>query len=305
MRIALTTSELVDLLSARLRAVSSSGGGWGYFPDKRGRIEPTCWVLLALNGAWPGNAGDWDAFAAPHLAFLASRQSASSALTDTDGGPTNLAFDGLAATIVSSVSASMATERMVSSIARTIVDIKGIRVNQADQRQDNTLQAWPWVPDTFSWVEPTAWCMLALKRRRDASAAIRARLDEAERMLANRCCESGGWNYGNASVIGQDLRPHIPTTAVALIALQDRRELEFVRRSAAFLQEQRFKEISSIALGLAAVALRLQAREPVDVLDRIQDLVGTAMERGDIHAMAVALFALTLDRHDARAFRVA
>src|SRR6478736_1185162 len=31
-------------------------------------------------------------------------------------------------------------------------------------RQDNKLQGWSWIDGTFSWVEPTAWGLLALRK---------------------------------------------------------------------------------------------------------------------------------------------
>src|SRR5262249_42902645 len=89
-------------------------------------------------------------------------------------------------------------------------------------RQDNTLQGWPWIEESFSWVEPTAWCMLAMK----ISSALlpdrerAARIDEAERLLLDRMCQTGGWNYGNSNTLGRELSAHVPTTALALLALR-------------------------------------------------------------------------------------
>ena len=40
-------------------------------------------------------------------------------------------------------------------------------------RQDGSLQAWSWVDGTFSWVEPTAWCLLLLKKWRLQAAGRR------------------------------------------------------------------------------------------------------------------------------------
>ena len=64
-------------------------------------------------------------------------------------------------------------------------------------------------PATFSWVEPTSWCILALKKAApDPTARETAdRVIEAERMLADRCCLEGGWNYGNSNVLGKELHP--------------------------------------------------------------------------------------------------
>ena len=77
-------------------------------------------------------------------------------------------------------------------------------------RQDNRLQAWPWVDGTASWVEPTAWCLLLLKRVRSQSPSLEAaeRIRVGEQLLFDRVCHEGGWNYGNSEVYGQKLWPY-------------------------------------------------------------------------------------------------
>jgi hypothetical protein len=294
----------VDLLAASLRNAAVSTGGWGYYPARRPRIEPTCWALMALQ-AVSDDANGWEQFASPHVAILKQSQMTSGGLSDTGGATTNLAFDGLAAAVLPHV-ADRSTGPVLSALLSMIAGVKGFKAQQGDLRQDNSLQAWPWYPDNFSWVEPTAWCVLALKKSPDAqSDGFRARIDEAERMLENRCCDAGGWNYGNASALGQDLRPHVPTTALALIALQDRADREFVKRSVDLLEQVRFKEESSLALGLTATALHVYGRPKDDVCERLTSIASRSVERGNVYAMAVALFALTLDRHNAKVLRVA
>ena len=44
---------------------------------------------------------------------------------------------------------------------------------------------------------------------------------EAEALLRNRQCTTGGWNYGNAEVLGKKLYAYTPTTALGLLALSD------------------------------------------------------------------------------------
>jgi hypothetical protein len=72
-------------------------------------------------------------------------------------------------------------------------------------------------------VEPTSWALLALKRMRGALPRRRTedRIEEAHRLLADRMCRGGGWNYGNKAILGFDLDPYPDTTALALLALQD------------------------------------------------------------------------------------
>lgn len=294
-----------EALTARLTQLANPSGGWPYYAGKKSRLEPTCWALLALHGAWTDSAAEWSRFASIHLEFVHRCQRRDGLLSDTPEAPTNLAADGLAACTLAELSPASGAA-ILPALLDGIVAVKGLRVNEPDTRQDNTLQAWPWYPDTFSWVEPTAWCVLALKKLRSiAPPGSAARITEAERMLENRCCETGGWNYGNASALGQDLRPHVPPTATALLALHDRREASWVAKSIAFLEGARLKEKSGAALGLTALCLRVYGRDSAIVEAQLADVSVQTEELGNIHSMAVALSALTGDRHQARAFRVA
>ncbi len=101
---------------------------------------------------------------------------------------------------------------------------------------DTRLQGWPWVDTTHSWVEPTAMALVALRRagRRD-----HPRYDEAVRLLLDRQLLEGGWNYGNTTVLGNTLRPHVQPSGLALWALADEprirpridRSIDYMRRS--------------------------------------------------------------------------
>jgi hypothetical protein len=80
---------------------------------------------------------------------------------------------------------------------------------------------WPWFSGTLSWVIPTAFALIALKRFSSCcptqSAADRIQL--GTKMLYDRACPDGGWNAGNGVVLGSPLKPHIDPTAIALLAL--------------------------------------------------------------------------------------
>ena len=78
------------------------------------------------------------------------------------------------------------------------------------------LVGWPWVEGTHSWLEPTALSVLALKSNGEAE---HPRVREGVRLLFDRLLPSGGCNYGNTLVFGQELRPHLQSSGVALLAL--------------------------------------------------------------------------------------
>jgi hypothetical protein len=80
---------------------------------------------------------------------------------------------------------------------------------------------WPWFSGTVSWVVPTAFSLIALEQSfpccRTEQVSNRLRL--GTEMLVDRMCPGGGWNAGNGIVFGSALKPHIDTTAIALLAL--------------------------------------------------------------------------------------
>lgn len=291
-RSALTTTVLRD---------AASSGGWAYFAGKTPRLEPTLWALAALSHA-PDLPRPFPELAEPHLRFLEHAQRADGLLVDAPGMPPNLAWNGLAATVLAAV-APDATP-LLGRIVAGIVAVKGLRVaNEPGGAQNNELQAWPWLPDTFSWVEPSAWCVLALKKAARSSVST-ARVQEAESMLRDRQCTGGGWNYGNASVLGQDLRPYVPTTAAGVLALQDQASAPDAGKALAWLESSRLSEPSSMALSLAALALHICGRPVDDVLPHLAAGVPRTAERGNLHHQAMALCALTLDVHHGQVFRV-
>jgi hypothetical protein len=294
-------------LFGALTNAANPEGGWSYQPGKLSRLEPTCWALLAF-GHWPSADGSADS---PHRAFFDRGQHRDGWLVEDARWPVNIAFNALVA-FTWLTRRNLAAEEKIRALVGWLSTTKGVQIAQtASYRQDNSLQGWSWLDATFSWVEPTAWGMLALHKAIGAGmvsdGAARARIAEAERLLIDRCCRDGGWNFGNANVMGQDLFPHVPTTAVALLALQSRREDPAVTSSLAFLESHWADEPSALALGLSLICLRTYGR-PVDEIERQllsleqQKLQRTAdrdrHEPQNFHARAVALTALSLNDHD-------
>jgi hypothetical protein len=280
-----TTAAEAALREAMLAGANASGG-WGYYPGKASRLEPTCWTELALGAAAP----------APSRAFLVRCQQTTGWLAEDPRWPVNIAFNGLAAFTWLS-RPELATDEARRRLLAALTSSKGVTAPPLDgSTQDNSLQGWSWIDAMFSWVEPTCWGLLALKKARRAGitdASAQARIDEAERLLINRACSTGGWNYGNATMMHQDLRPYVPTTALGLLALQDRRADPVVTRSVAFLENHWSDEISAPSIGLSLICLNVYGR-PVNALAaRLREHVEQARSFGNLHGMAIALFALT------------
>ncbi len=118
---------------------------------------------------------------------------------------------------------------------------------------DTSLKAWPWAPGDFTWVEPTAMAMLAL---RQSSQAGHARVAQGRRVLLDRVGtdpSQGGWNYGEPRVLGVNLPSATVPTALAVLAL---RGMDAdLTAPIAFLQGRREATSSLFSLGWAANAI--------------------------------------------------
>ena len=272
-----------------LRRARNADGGWAYSVGKQTRLEPTCWALLALAAAdglpveidrlrsWPQHKG-W--------------------LVDVGGTPPNQPFNALAAlTLLQHAS----TAPLAESIVANLISAKGERFSQNEYlAQDNSLQAWSWIEGTASWVEPTAWSLLLLKKLRGKGSLPvegNVRIQVGEQLLLDRVCSVGGWNYGNARVYDHDLWPYVPTTALALLALQDRRDASSVTRSIEQLQRDLLTERSALALALASVCLKVYHQEHAEVRRELTRLAAGDLETPDENVLgqAMALYALSTE----------
>ena len=283
-RLSADRTGVVAGLRRALADARNSDGGWGYTAGAASRLEPTTWALAAT-GATTGEA------ARP---FFARCQRPDGWLAEDAAWPINIGFNAMTAALAPDTALDAAARlRLLAALERS----KGIAIPpSAEIAQDNSLQGWSWNEGTFSWVEPTAWALLALKRARRASppnAAAAARVAEGERLLVDRCCREGGWNFGNANVMQQDLRPYVPTSALALIAMQDRRGGAEVDRSVAFLQAHGAGESSAGALGLARLALDTLGLDAAAIDDALIAQTANALAFGNLHTLAIALCALT------------
>jgi hypothetical protein len=123
---------------------------------------------------------------------------------------------------------------------------------------DSLLVGWPWVAGTHSWIEPTAWAVLALK---SAGHGDHARTREAVRLLHDRLLVDGGCNYGNTTVLGQVLRPHIQPTGLALLALAGETDHDGrIERSLAYLEGEINRDTTTASLAYGVLGLARHGR---------------------------------------------
>ena len=294
---------MASMLDKRLLDAVRADGGWGYYAGQASRVEPTAWAALALTaGADPIKTG---VRRSAMMKLFAAWQQGSGLLLDPGSATANVGFSGLGLLAMNALGVP-ATDAVSGRLRGALVAAKGVQlqIDNGPIKQNSRIQAWSWTDGTFSWVEPTAWCMLSLKKTAAADGAASTRIGDGEAMLVDRVCQSGGWNYGNSNAFTQDLRPYVPTTALGLLAMQDRRSTPAVARSLAWLEQHALSEPSTMALSLAAVALSVYDRPAAKVIDALRFQEERTASLDNAHLMAMALYALTSPAHKARAFRM-
>ena len=283
--------------AAALTAARNSDGGWGYARNRASRLEPTCLGMLALAAA--GHTFD--------VSVLMRWPRQGGLLTDPNSGQVNAADNGIALLIAQQ---RPEADNLTREIAQRVAAVKGKALPPAPDtaRQDNGLQGWPWVATTFSWVEPTAWCVLALKKwlRGHSDPAAAGRVAEGERLLLDRVCRVGGWNYGNSNMLGKELFPYVPTTAITLLALQDQKDHEAVKRSLDYLSTHCLDERSGLSLSLSRMALAVfgAKNREADLESALAQTWHSTRYLGNLAATALALYASAAGPDHYAAFRL-
>jgi len=291
---------VTNLAVQQLIDAQSPDGGWGAYPGAASRTEATALATLALWANGPGDAED--GFAAGSR-WLETRQLSSGAWPLADDIPEPSWSSSLATLALSHFAPD--SERTARAggwllrqegrgtpwwgklFYRLFPDRRAVDL-------DPDLVGWPWVEGTFSWVEPTSYASMALKRLRVAlpHGRVASRIDQADRLLVDRACHDGGWNYGNASVLGDALWPYPDTTALALLALADRPDLPQVGDGLAALGRLLDENDSILALGLGGLAFRAHgAPEAAGVRERLTDRLEDR-RGGELRALAWAALAL-------------
>ncbi len=158
-------------------------------------------------------------------------------------------------------------------------------------------RGWPWDPDCFHWVEPTAYNLLALKFPSLPKDELYSRIATfANQFLLEHSCQNGGWNHGNNITLGQYLPPYRLTTAEALLALQDRPDHASVQSSLKYLKSLSEQNTSSLSLAVSALAL-IAYQQPAK--QEIKYLIGRQGANGSftpsVTTTALAALALQAD----------
>lgn len=117
-------------------------------------------------------------------------------------------------------------------------------------------KGWPWTKNCYSWVEPTAYCLMAFKMPEMVDEQLtNIVVSHANKFLLERACKGGGWNHGAYYCLGEFVPPYILTTAEALIALKDVPQNKTIKEALHYLSNVQFEALSPWSLAWTVLAL--------------------------------------------------
>jgi hypothetical protein len=251
-------------IASSLREAQNADGGFGPRRGLPSEPEPTALATIALD-----DAGG--------RAWLGDRQLSNGSVTFDAAAVENDSATAYAAIALEEGSArERALDHLEATMASTVP-------STSDVPQDASVHGWAWTEGTFGWVDPTARAVLALRLFRPAARAIADGIG----LLRDRETTGGGWNYGNRSVLGDDLMPYAQTTAAAMVALQGvDPELE-IRGRAVLRRLWRQERDGGLSVAISTAALRLHRdRDAGPAQDRLLDLFERTVFLGDVVSLA-------------------
>jgi hypothetical protein len=290
-------------LAGRLSAAQNTDGGWGATPGATSITEATALAVLALRDCEPTRVRAGSSVERGR-SWLTMHQR-------PDGGwPVSAAIpesSWMTSLAVLAMLALGGEEERVARAADWLAAIEGRRLGwlrallfrllPVDRHAglDPDLRGWPWCAGSFAWVEPTSLAVLSLKKvraHRGGSGAFDERIREGELLIQDRVCRGGGWNYGNPTVLVEELPPYPDVTAVALIALQDRASEPLSQRSLAALEAMLDESASGLALSWSILSLLVHRREARSYRQLLARRYAASGFLDEIRTIALALLAL-------------
>jgi hypothetical protein len=278
---------LVDKYLETLESRYVEGIGFANRPGGEHRPDATCWSILALEAA--GTASE----------MVRQGRQALVAEQLPDGrvciSPEHRdAFWPTALAILAWKGSPPYQDALEKAIG-FLLEFDEVRTTQVANEimgHDGTIRGWPWVARTHPWVEPTALALMAL---RVSGYTAHSRTQDALRLLIDRQLSAGGWNYGNTTVFGRQLRPMPETTGMALQAICGLVPSRQVEKSISYLHARLPSLCTPLALAWAILGLNAWDEKIQGLSEHVTRVLQRQHEYGPYDT--VSLSALLFARH--------
>jgi hypothetical protein len=265
----------------QLKERALSNGGFASKPHDDYRPDATCWAILALSD----DPASQDLIRRGQARLAADQLPDGRVCLSPDHPetvwPTSLAVLAWHQSREYAKNQALAVQFLISSTGR-----HWPRKPDSPIANDSNLKGWPWTAKAFSWVEPTALAMMALKL---AGYGDQVRVQEGTRLLLDRQLPHGGWNFGNTIVFGHELSPMPMTTGIALNALKDETPLEPIQRSLSYLESRVTSLDTPLSLGWSLLGLGAWQARPQSAKTLIYNSLKSQEKYGAYDTCSLAL----------------
>ncbi len=263
-------SAFVENICLRfLLDAQNEDGGWGFHAGSMSRAEPTAWALVALVECAFTQAHKNAASRAFH--FLGAAQLPDGSWPSSPGlreGSWVTSLVCLALLGRNELSGNVARGlgwlcKELPGEARLLPRlVRRLRTKKRVGTQNESFFGWSWTIGTASWVEPTSYAIIFIRRipAELLPATAKHRIHMGKSMLYDRMCPGGGWNSGNPMVYGIPGIPQVSSTAWALLALREHPERSEVQESVHWLEGNSKSIQSPGSLALAVIAMNAYGR---------------------------------------------
>jgi len=295
-------------LQEEIEKRSLHGGGWATENGQRAGIETTCYALMALNdrqapvcdrainlllrtqnpdGSWPAFEGD-----------------------DPEGcWVTSLSLIALRFVHAPSLTTENSIQWLLDNKGREGHWLWKWKFRTVDRQVefDPGKYGWSWFPGTVSWVIPTAFSLIALKQSHACcrTEQVADRIQVGMEMLRDRACPGGGWNAGNGIVFSAPLKPHIDTTAIALLALTEDDGKPTSRRALDWLRQACVECSSAYSLAWSSLALLVHRDSAADLcIERLHRALYSERSTLNIETLSLAAIGINAAEGNANPFQV-
>jgi hypothetical protein len=281
-----------------LLAAQNADGGWGFRAGQASRVEPACWALRALGGH-PQDSG----VVLRAVRFLQSTQLAdgswpASSQMRSGSWVTSLACSVLRDSPPCAANVKAGLKWLCEDFPRDSSPwrrfLERLRSGRASGALLDSYRGWGWTPKTSSWVEPTAFALMALEEAPPQLLPGNAsdRRELAIGLLYDRMCPGGGWNCGNPRVYGVDGDALVLATCWALLALRGAPEKPGRPLSLAWLEKE-FPNIQTAgSLAVAKMALENYGMELPKAKLSLEDFSAEKLAEEGTHVLAWVCMAL-------------
>lgn len=295
-------------LLALLQSSQNADGGWAFHAGGQSRVEPTCWAVRALGDGKPGATAPEMARA---IGLLKSKQLGDGSWPANEGLQAGGWITSLACSVLARYEGKAEIEKAIETGLQWLCDdyprdssgwqkfLKKIQSKKNLVEQSDEFRGWGWTPRTSSWVEPTAFALMAFadtKPGAQLAKAVAERRTMAVGLLYDRMCPRGGWNCGNPRVYGVDGDPLVLPTCWALLALRETPENSQRALALKWLCGE-FSNIQSAgSLAMARITLESYGITPAESRHKLPDWPASDLLEQGTHVAAWVALALHENR---------